>query len=120
MKTLRFLLAASLSATALCAAADSKVTTLVDGTEIPKELTRLSFDGDIVILTFADDSDRREEMKSVVVRLDHQASSSIGDIIADPEKPSGVYDLQGRYLGKKADNLNTGFYIINGKKVYVK
>ncbi len=35
-------------------------------------------------------------------------------------EPAGVYDLQGRFVGKTAANLPAGLYIIGGRKVLVK
>lgn len=119
MKTLRLLLGAGMIAAAVNAGADSKVTTTVDGTEIPKELTRLTFDGDVVTLSFSDNTTQQADMKFVAIRIEHP-SSAIGSVIADPEKPSGVYNLKGQYLGTSPEGLRPGFYIVNGQKVCVK
>lgn len=119
MKTIRLLLGAGLIGTALGAGAESKVTTVIDGTEINKELTRLTFEGDAVTLTFSDNSTRQADMKFVAVRIEHP-TSAISSVISDRAKPSGIYNLKGQYLGASPEGLRAGFYIVNGQKVYVK
>lgn len=119
MKAFRLLLGAGLIATSLNVSADSKVTTVIDGNEIPKELTKLTFDGDIVTLSFSDNTTRQADMKFVAIKIDH-STSAISTIVADPKKPAGVYNLKGQYLGESPKDLTPGFYIVNGQKVYVK
>lgn len=97
----------------------SKITTTVSGTEIPKELTKISFDGTKVTLTFSDNTTTEAEMNEVSVSFDYK-TSAIDQIAADPQKSKGVYNLKGQYLGEKAANLTPGFYIINGQKIYIK
>lgn len=105
----------------MSASADSKVTTVIDGKEMAKDLTKLTFDGKIVTLTFSDASTETAEMDLVAITLDHGSQSAITDIIADPAKAKkGVYNLKGQYLGEKPEGLQPGIYIVNGQKVYVK
>lgn len=43
--------------------------------------------------------------------------SAISDIKEERATRTGVYNLQGIYLGEEVDNLPKGFYIVNGKKM---
>lgn len=48
-------------------------------------------------------------------------TSGIKDITADEaEGANGVYGIDGRYLGKDADALRPGLYVVNGKKMAVR
>ncbi|MCI9286101.1 MAG: hypothetical protein HFJ91_10040 [Muribaculaceae bacterium] len=107
---------------ALAAMADTTVTTTVDGVQAPGSLARITFDGDNVTLTYDDNSTQVADMSLVSVALDHDGSQSgIADsVINDPVKPSGVYNLKGQRLGDTPEGLSTGFYIVNGEKIFVK
>lgn len=107
-------------AVASTASADSTVTTVIDGTKISKDLTKLTFSDKTVTLTFSDNSTETADMNLVAITLDHAGQSAITDIIADPAKAKGVYNLRGQYLGDSPKNLQPGFYIVNGEKIYVK
>ncbi|MCM1356828.1 MAG: hypothetical protein NC212_10540 [Staphylococcus sp.] len=118
MKTIATFL---LSAIILPAAAQTDTHVTVDGKEITGQLTRMTFDGPTVTLTFDDNTTLTSDMAFVSVTLDHKTTSAIIPTIADaPRHPSGVYNLRGQYLGKSPANLQRGFYIVNGQKVFVK
>lgn len=118
MKTISTFL---LSAIILPAVAQTDTHVTVDGKEIAGQLTRMTFDGPTVTLTFADNTTLTSDMAFVSVTLDRETTSAIATTIADnPARPAGVYDLHGRYLGKSPANLQRGFYIVNGQKVFVK
>lgn len=119
MKSLKILFGLGFLALASSAQADSKVTTLINGQEIAKDLTKLTFNDKTVTLTFSDNSTESAEMELVAITLDHN-TSAITDILADPKKAKGVYNLKGQYLGDKPEALQPGIYIINGQKVLVK
>ncbi|MDE5664565.1 MAG: hypothetical protein K2I31_01335 [Duncaniella sp.] len=119
MKTFRIILGTLMAASAIGINADSKTSTVIDGIEIDKDITKLKFNGNTVTLSFSDNSSIEADMKFVSIKIRH-ATSAIDDVIADPQKPSGIYNLKGQYLGTNPKNLSAGFYIVNGQKVYVK
>ena len=120
MKSIRPLLGIALAFLAATALADSKVTTVIDGRQIPKDLTKLTFSDKTVTLTFSDNSTETADMSLVSITIDHSSQSAITEVIADPKKATGVYNLKGQYLGESPKNLQSGFYIVNGEKIYVK
>lgn len=121
MKSLKLLLGLGfLALGAVNAQADSKVTTVVNGREIPKDLTKLTFSDKIVTLTFSDNTSETAEMELIAITLDHSENSAISEILADPKKARGVYNLKGQYLGEKPEGLSKSIYIVNGQKVCVK
>lgn len=105
---------------ALAVQADSKVVTTVNGTIETRELVRITFDGDNVTLNFSDNSTLIADMSEVTVVLTHEEQSAIDEIIADPAKPTGVYNLKGQRVADTPEGLKTGIYIVNGQKVLVK
>lgn len=120
MKSIRPLLGIALAFLAATTLADSKVTTVIDGRQIQKDLTKLTFSDKTVTLTFSDNSTEIADMSLVSITIDHSSQSAITEVIADPKKATGVYNLKGQYLGKSPKNLQSGFYIVNGEKIYVK
>lgn len=120
-KIFRLSLCALLCGGAVTAAkADSKVVTTVGGTPETRELVRITFDGDNVILNFSDDTTRLADMSEVAVTLTHDEQTAINEIIADPVKPTGVYNLKGQRVADTPEGLKAGVYIVNGQKVLVK
>ncbi len=121
MKTIRTGLCLAALAVGAGAQAESKVTTTIAGETIPKEAVKMTFDNDLVTITFSDNSTRTEEMNLVNIALDHnQGSSGLTNITADPKAKKGVYNLKGQYLGEKPEGLPAGIYIVNGQKVSVR
>lgn len=114
----------SLCALMLCGAsavwAESKVVTTVNGTPETRELVKITFDGDNVILNFSDNTTRLADMSEVAVALTHDEQTAIDEIIADPVKPAGVYNLNGQRVADTPEGLKAGVYIVNGQKVLVK
>ena len=114
----------SLAAIMLCGAsyahAESKVVTTVNGTPENRELVRITFDGDNAILSFADNTTETADMSLVSVSLNHDDSSALDAIIADPEKPAGLYNLRGERVADTPEGLTKGIYIVNGQKMLVK
>lgn len=102
------------------ALAETEITTVVNGKPVAKQLTKLTFDSDFVTLNFSDNTSQTVEMEAVIILLDHEATSALDKITADPSKSTGVYNLKGQYLGKTPEGLTHGIYIINGQKVCVK
>lgn len=121
MKAIRTGLCLAALAIGAGALAESKVTTTIAGETIPKDAVKMTFDNDLVTITFSDNSTRTEEMNMVSITLDHnQGSSGLTNITADPKAKKGVYNLKGQYLGEKPEGLPAGIYIVNGQKVSVR
>lgn len=86
-------------------------------------ITRISFSGDNVILTFSDGTTSTVTDMSTVT-IDFSNVTSIDDRVKLTQqlglegKP--VYDLSGRLVSKSAATLKNGVYVIDGKKVTVK
>lgn len=120
MKIIKTVTGLCLLAMTQTAYADSTITTTVDGVQINKELTKLTFNDKIVTMTFSDNTTETAEMSLVSITLDHSGNSAIEAIIADQSKAKGVYNLKGQYLGESPEGLEPGFYIVDGNKVYVK
>ncbi len=120
MKASKVILSLGLLVSALAAQADSKIVTTIDGVQHPKELTKMKFTDGTVHLTFSDNSTESADMSLVAVALSHDETTAITDIIADPAKRQGVYNLKGQYLGSTPRDLEPGLYIVNGEKVYIK
>lgn len=116
-KTLLCTIAVAASQNAL---ADTEITLLINGEPVAKELTKLTFDSDLVTLTFSDNSSQTTEMGAVRILIDHEASSALESIQADASKTKGVYNIKGQYLGETPEGLQHGIYIINGQKVCIK
>lgn len=104
----------------LAAKADSTVVTTVNGNPETRELVRITFDGDYAILNFADNTTETADMSLVSVTLSHEDKTAIDEIIADPQKTRGVYNLRGQCIADTPDGLKEGIYIVNGQKVLVK
>jgi len=87
------------------------------------KITRITFDGDIVIFTFSDGTTSTVADMSTVT-IDFSNVTSIGDRLQMTKElgleGKQVYDLKGRLLGKSAAALKKGVYVIDGKKVTVK
>lgn len=106
------------SATAL--SAESSVVTTINGNPETRELVRITFDGDNAILNFADNTAETVEMSLVKISIGQEDKTAIDAIIADPEKPCGIYNLRGQRIADTPEGLKEGIYIINGQKVFVK
>lgn len=100
--------------------ADTTVTTVIDGKTDARELVRITFDGDNAVLHFSDSTTDTADMSLVSVALTHEAQTAVNEIMADPEKPGGVYNLKGQRIADTPEGLEEGIYIVNGQKVLVK
>ena len=119
------LLRLSICLAALCPAlsvmAESKVVTTVNGTAETRELVRITFDGDYAILNFADNSTETADMSLVSVTLSHDDdNTALKNILSNPQKARGVYNLRGQRIADTPEGLKEGIYIVNGQKVLVK
>ena len=102
--------------------AENKQTVCVGGLPVGKVVKQITFEGDNVVLTYADESTQQEDMSLVSL------SFVYGDVtgISQPEvvRPvvcqGKVFNLNGQFVGTTTVGLSKGIYIVNGKKWIVK
>ena len=118
MKKAYLLLLAGMLSTAVFAG--SKQTVKIDGLLIEKTVSEITFDGDNVVLQYADNTSDQADMSLVTLSFTYQTTgiSQIEDI--KKALQGKVYNLQGQCVGKSPKGLSKGVYIINGKKVIIK
>ena len=101
--------------------AETEQTVIINGTEIDKSVSNLTFNGNNVTLQFDDNTSQTEDMSKVSISLSYENTTGITNITSmDNSGKSKVYNLNGQYMGKDANALNKGVYIINGKKTVIK
>ena len=118
MKKAYLLLVAGMLSTAVFAG--SKQTVKIDGQLIEKTVSEITFDGDNVVLQYADNTSDQADMSLVTLSFTYQTTgiSQVEDI--KKALRGKVYNLQGQYVGSSLQGLSKGVYIINGKKVIIK
>lgn len=101
--------------------AETEQTVIINGTEIDKFVSNLTFNGNNITLQFDDNTSLTEDMSKVSISLSYENTTGITNITSmDNSGKSKVYNLNGQYMGKDANALNKGVYIINGKKTVIK
>ena len=75
--------------------------------------------GDCFLITFAYTYDGKTEYMHWVGVKDHPIDTGIHTPALRPAA-TGVYSIDGRYMGNSLDHLGRGVYIVGGKKVYKK
>jgi hypothetical protein len=101
--------------------AETEQAVIINGTEIDKFVSNLTFNGNNVTLQFDDNTSLTENMSKVSISLSYENTTGITNITSmDNSGKSKVYNLNGQYMGKDANALNKGVYIINGKKTVIK
>lgn len=118
MKKAYLLLLAGMLSTAVFAG--SKQTIKIDGQIIEKTVSEITFDGDNVVLQYADNTSDQADMSLVTLSFTYQTTgiSQVEDI--KKALRGKFYNLQGQYVGSSLQGLSKGVYIINGKKVIIK
>lgn len=118
MKKAYLLLLAGMLSTAVFAG--SKQTVKIDGQLIEKTVSEITFDGDNVVLLYADNTSDQADMSLVALSFTYQTTgiSQVEDI--KKALQGKVYNLQGQYVGSSLQGLSKGVYMINGKKVIIK
>lgn len=118
MKKAYLLLLAAMLSTATFAG--SKQTVKIDGQLIEKTVSEITFDGDNVVLQYADNTSDQADMSLVTLSFTYQ-TTGISQIEGIKQALQGkVYNLQGQYVGSSLQGLSKGVYMINGKKVIIK
>lgn len=109
-------MAALMSAVAM---ADTKQTVTIGGTTVDKVVTKITFSGTQVNLTFADNTQQTEDMQQVVIGFEYP--TAIGKpVTTQTEADKKVFNLNGQYLGTGLEGRAKGIYVVEGKKVVVK
>jgi hypothetical protein len=118
MKKAYLLLLAGMLSTAVFAG--SKQTVKIDGQLIEKTISEITFDGDNVVLHYADNTSDQADMSLVTLSFTYQ-TTGISQVEGIKKALQGkVYNLQGQFVGSSLQGLSKGVYIINGKKVIIK
>ena len=118
MKKAYLLLLAGMLSTAVFAG--SKQTVKIAGQVIDKTVTEITFDGDNVVLHYADNSSGQADMSLVTLSFSY-TTTGISQVEGIKKALQGkVYNLQGQCVGSSLQGLSKGVYIINGKKVIIK
>ena len=118
MKKAYLLLLAGMLSTA--GFAGSKQTVKIDGQVIEKTISEITFDGDNVVLHYADNTSATEDMSLVTLSFSY-TTTGISQVEGIKKALQGkVYNLQGQCVGSSLQGLSKGVYIINGKKVIIK
>lgn len=118
MKKAYLLLLAGMLSTAVFA--DSKQTVKIEGQVIEKTISEITFDGDNVVLHYADNTSATEDMSLVTLSFSY-TTTGISQVEGIKKALQGkVYNLQGQCVGSSLQGLSKGVYIINGKKVIIK
>ena len=118
MKKAYLLLLTGMLSTAVFA--DSKQTVKIEGQVIEKTISEITFDGDNVVLHYADNSSDQADMSLVTLSFSY-TTTGISQVEGIKKALQGkVYNLQGQCVGSSLQGLSKGVYIINGKKVIIK
>lgn len=118
MKKAYLLLLAGMLSTAVFAG--NKQTVTIEGQVIEKTISEITFDGDNVVLHYADNSSDQADMLLVTLSFTYQ-TTGISQVEGIKKALQGkVYNLQGQCVGSSLQGLSKGVYIINGKKVIIK
>lgn len=115
-KTYLVLLACMLSTVAY---ADNKQTVKIDGNVIDKVVTEITFEGDDVVLNYADNTSETKDMS--LVAFSFGGTTGINHVEKTTKTWNGkVYNLNGQLVGTSVERLSKGVYVINGQKLIVK
>lgn len=118
MKKAYLLLLAGMLSTAVFA--DNKQTVKIDGQVIEKTISEITFNGDNVVLHYADNTSDPADMSLVTLSFSY-TTTGISQVEGIKKALQGkVYNLQGQFVGSSLQGLSKGVYIINGKKVIIK
>ena len=101
--------------------ANNKQTVKIDGNVSDKTVTEITFDGDNVTLSYADNSSETKDMSIVSLSVSYDSTTGINKIEEVKKSLQGkVFNLNGQLVGNSLEGLSKGIYIVNGKKVIIK
>ena len=119
MKKTYLLLLAGIFASVIFA--NNKQTVKIDGVVSDKTVTEITFDGDNVTLSYADNSSETKDMSLVSLSFSYDSTKGINKIEEVKKSLQGkVFNLNGQLVGNSLEGLSKGIYIVNGKKVIIK
>ena len=108
---------------AVAAWADNKQTVIVNGTTQSQAVKRITFNGDEIVLVFADNTQKTVEMTAE--KIDFVYDNVENSVFYQMETPkvkeqTGVYNLNGQSVSGTREKLPKGIYIVDGRKGVVK
>ena len=108
---------------AVAAWGDNKQTVTVNGTKQSQAVKRITFNGDEIVLVFADNTQKTVEMTAV--KIDFVYDNVENSVFYQMETPkvkeqTGVYNLNGQSVSGTREKLPKGIYIVDGRKEVVK
>ena len=103
--------------------ADNKQTVIVNGTTQSQAVKRITFNGDEIVLVFADNTQQTVEMTAV--KIDFVYDDVVNHVTYQVETPkvkeqTGIYNLNGQSVSDAREKLPKGIYIVDGRKEVVK
>ena len=106
-----------LSLTAL-ADNEAKQTVKINGETIDKTVSKITFDGDNVVLTFADQTSQTADMEQVSISFFYQTNGVEVLKTISPNTLEGkkIFNLQGQIVNQ----VSKGVYIVDGKKIIIR
>ena len=108
---------------AVAAWGDNKQTVTVNGTMQSQAVKRITFNGDEIVLVFADNTQQTVEMTAVKIDFvyDNVENSVFYQMETHKVKEqTGIYNLNGQSVGGTREKLPKGIYIVDGRKEVVK
>ena len=108
---------------AVAAWGDNKQTVTVNGTMQSRAVKRITFNGDEIVLVFADNTQKTVEMTAV--KIDFVYDNLANSVSYQMETPkvkeqTGIYNLNGQSVSDTREKLPKGIYIVDGRKEVVK
>ena len=103
--------------------ADNKQTVIVNGTTQSQAVKRITFNGDEIVLVFADNTQQTVEMTAV--KIDFVYDDVVNPVSYQVEtskvkEQMGIYNLNGQSVSNAREKLPKGIYIVDGRKEVVK
>ena len=108
---------------AVAAWGDNKQTVTVNGTMQSQAVKRITFNGDEIVLVFADNTQQTVEMTAVKIDFvyDNVENSVFYQMETQKVKEqTGIYNLNGQSVNDTREKLPKGIYIVDGRKEVVK
>ena len=103
--------------------ADNVQTVTINGTTQSQTVKRITFNGDDIVLVFADDSQQTVDLTAVKINFVYDDVVNHVSFNADAptvKEQTGVYNLNGQFMGDTRETLPKGIYIVDGRKEVVK
>lgn len=102
---------------------DNKQKVTINGTTQSQTVKRITFNGDEIVLVFADNTQQTVEMTAV--KIDFVYDDVVNPVYYQVEaskvkEQTGVYNLNGQSMGVAREKLPKGIYIVDGRKEVVR